>query len=269
MLGPGGQDMIAIDRGANAQFSTADREPGHRRDAAPGNRATILNPAPAQDLSAHDLSCVSVITPNETEAHACLGLGAGERADEEAPGRRLLERGFSLNATRIAGPDRRGLERLCGYVARPALAGGRLRLVDADHLSLALQTPWSDGTRPLLLSPMELLEKLAALVPPPRFYLLRFHGVLAPRARARDRIVPDKAGWRAVGGGRRDERCGLRPSTAPGDPAGAGVFLRPQPMRGLRRAPADRRRPDRSDLDTDLSGGGRAAGDAPAESPAA
>ena len=37
---------------------------------------------------------------------------------------------------------------------------------------------------------MELLEKLAALVPPPRFHLLRYHGVLAPRARARDRIVP-------------------------------------------------------------------------------
>ena len=37
---------------------------------------------------------------------------------------------------------------------------------------------------------MELLEKLAALVPPPRLHLLRYHGVLAPRARARDRIVP-------------------------------------------------------------------------------
>ena len=30
----------------------------------------------------------------------------------------------------------------------------------------------------------------AALVPPPRFHLLHYHGVLAPRARARDLIVP-------------------------------------------------------------------------------
>ena len=37
---------------------------------------------------------------------------------------------------------------------------------------------------------MELLEKLAALVPPPRLHLLRYHGVLAPRARDRGRIVP-------------------------------------------------------------------------------
>ena len=41
---------------------------------------------------------------------------------------------------------------------------------------------------------MDLLEKLAALVPPPRFHLLRYHEVLAPRARDRDRIVPAKPG---------------------------------------------------------------------------
>ena len=40
-------------------------------------------------------------------------------------------------------------------------------------------------------------------------------------------------------------------------------------MRDLWRAPEDRRSPDRSGLDPDLSGGGRAAGDAPAEGPAA
>ena len=39
---------------------------------------------------------------------------------------------------------------------------------------------------------MELLEKLAALVPPPRLHHLRYHGVLAPRARDRGRIVPAK-----------------------------------------------------------------------------
>ena len=73
----------------------------------------------------------------------------------------------------------------------PGRPGGRrLRLADADHLSFALKTSWSDGTSHLLLFPMELLEKLAALVPPPRFHLVRYHGVLAPRAR--DRIVPAK-----------------------------------------------------------------------------
>ena len=43
-----------------------------------------------------------------------------------------------------------------------------------------LKTPWADGTTALLLSPQELLEKLSALVPPPRLHLIRYHGVLAP-----------------------------------------------------------------------------------------
>ena len=42
----------------------------------------------------------------------------------------------------------------------------------------------------LLLSPLELIEKLAALVPPPRLNLIRYHGVLAPNASARNQIVP-------------------------------------------------------------------------------
>ena len=79
----------------------------------------------------------------------------------------FASRGFSLHAaTRIAADKRLGLERLCRYVARPALAAGRLRIIDADQLSFALKTPWSDGTTHLVLSPLELIEKLAALVAP-------------------------------------------------------------------------------------------------------
>ena len=100
-------------------------------------------------------------------------------------------RGFSLHAaTRIAANDRRGLERLCRYVIRPPLASGRLSLLDAQTVSFALKTPWSDGTTHLLLSPEELIEKLAAVVPPPRLNLVRYHGVLAPNAADRKQIVP-------------------------------------------------------------------------------
>ena len=63
-----------------------------------------------------------------------------------------------------------------------------------------------------------------------------------------------QAGCRGLGGGRRGERCLLRPSAALGDPAGAGVFLRPQRMHGLWRSPENHRRPDRSALDPDLKG---------------
>ena len=49
---------------------------------------------------------------------------------------------------------------------------------------------WSDGTYQIVLSPEGLLEKLAALVPPPRLNLVRYHGVLAPNAAHRAQIVP-------------------------------------------------------------------------------
>ncbi len=48
----------------------------------------------------------------------------------------------------------------------------------------------SDGTISILLSPLELIEKLSALVPPPRQNTVRYHGVLAPHAKDRDKIVP-------------------------------------------------------------------------------
>ena len=103
-------------------------------------------------------------------------------------------RGFSLHAaTRVEAEDRQHLERLCRYVARPPLAAGRLKRIDDERLTFALKTPWDDGTTHLILSPMELLEKLASLVPPPRVNLVRYHGVLAPHAKDRDKIVPAKA----------------------------------------------------------------------------
>jgi hypothetical protein len=100
-------------------------------------------------------------------------------------------RGFSLHAaTRVEAGERERLERLCRYVMRPPLAAGRLKVVDDDMLAFTLKTPWSDGTTHLLLSPLELIEKLAALVPRPRLNLVRYHGVLAPNAAGREYIVP-------------------------------------------------------------------------------
>ena len=43
------------------------------------------------------------------------------------------------------------------------------------------------------MSPLEFMQRLAALVPRPRLHLIRFHGVLAPHARLRAAIVPGPA----------------------------------------------------------------------------
>ena len=42
--------------------------------------------------------------------------------------------------------------------------------------------PLPDGRTELRLTPLELIERLAALIPPPRLHRHRYHGVLAPNA---------------------------------------------------------------------------------------
>ncbi|MGH8566326.1 MAG: transposase [Gammaproteobacteria bacterium] len=44
---------------------------------------------------------------------------------------------------------------------------------------LRLKCPYHDGTTHIVMSPLEPMQRLAALVPSPRLHLIRFHGVLA------------------------------------------------------------------------------------------
>ena len=58
------------------------------------------------------------------------------------------------------------------------------------RVQLALRRPDPDGTTHLIFEPLQFIEKLAALVGPPRANLLHYHGYLAPCASWRDKIVP-------------------------------------------------------------------------------
>jgi hypothetical protein len=99
--------------------------------------------------------------------------------------------GFSLHAAvRVEAHDRKRLEQLCRYITRPALSDERIQLSAAGQVELKLKTPWRDGTTHLVMSPLEFMQRLAALVPRPRLHLIRFHGVLAPNAKLRPMVVP-------------------------------------------------------------------------------
>ena len=65
----------------------------------------------------------------------------------------------------------------------------------ADGLiTYRLKKKYRDGTEQLLFSPLELMEKLAALVPKPRAHITRYHGAFAPHSKARSKIVKGKVG---------------------------------------------------------------------------
>jgi len=91
--------------------------------------------------------------------------------------------GFSRHAkVAIEGHDRAGLERLCRYIARPAIASERLSIDPDGRVVYRLRRAWRDGTSAIVFEPLAFLERLAALVPRPRTHLLTYHGVLAPAA---------------------------------------------------------------------------------------
>ena len=90
--------------------------------------------------------------------------------------------------------DRKRLERLCRYILRPAVASERLREREDGRIEYELRRPWRDGTRAVVLEPLELIERLVALVPAPRGHLVRYHGVLAGRARWRRLVARDRGG---------------------------------------------------------------------------
>jgi Putative transposase len=82
------------------------------------------------------------------------------------------------------------LARLIRYTARGAVSLERLEQDAYGDLIYTFTKPWSDGTTGITLSPVELLEKLAALVPLPRVPLVRYGGCLAPQSKVRGVIIP-------------------------------------------------------------------------------
>jgi hypothetical protein len=50
----------------------------------------------------------------------------------------------------------------------------------AGQVRYQLKNAYRDGTTHIVLEPLDLMARLAALVPPPRMHLTRFHGVFAP-----------------------------------------------------------------------------------------
>jgi Putative transposase len=122
-------------------------------------------------------------------------IGAGFGVDGETPtltGPRCASvQGFSLHAnTQVPAHRRDQLERLIRYTARGAVSLERLTQDANGDLVYTFTHPWSDGTTGIRLAPLELLEKLAALVPLPRMHLVRYGGCLAPHSHLRGAIIP-------------------------------------------------------------------------------
>ena len=137
-------------------------------------------------LYAHGVRGRIATGPNTGKRNRTWG-GCGESQEPEPSARRCANvDGFSVHANvSLPAHQRAKLENLCRYMLRPPLAVERLERLASGHLAYRMKTPWRDGTTHVTMSDGELLEKLAALVPAPRFHLVRYFGILASAAKQR------------------------------------------------------------------------------------
>ncbi len=147
-----GADPLQFEAFMNEYGSLATYQLVHLGETiAPALRLRLLDDTAADPL-ADEEPVLAVLTAASVRGLIATGARTGQRLrrvlKDPATGVRtaslcFASRGFSLHAARrIAGRDRRGLERLCRYVARPALASGRLRLLASQRLCFALKTQW-------------------------------------------------------------------------------------------------------------------------------
>ena len=159
---------------------------------------------PTVELLAEDQPLLAGLAATSIHSRIATGhragqevLRRGDRIDPEEMGERAARAdcvaggGFSLHAgVAVPARDRKRLERLCRYVARPPVATERLSRLADTRLLYRLKRRWRDGTTHMVFEAEELLEKLVSLVPPPRAHQVRYHGVLAPCAGQRAAVVP-------------------------------------------------------------------------------
>ncbi len=130
----------------------------------------------------------------DATAHVGLHLGHGGFIESS----RCVNIDRQCIGQRLKHPvDRTGLERLLRYCARPPFAMERLKQRGADlvyrcgkghtHDSEPLQSDKYPGE--LVLTPLELIERIAQLVPPPRTHRHRYYGVLAPNSPLRAAVT--------------------------------------------------------------------------------
>ncbi len=158
----------------------------HAQARSPG---VIFHPATGADADAVAQVQAS-LRRRILRAFVARGLLEGFEAKEMLAYRHS---GFSVDiSVCIAAHDRAGLERLLRYCARPPFALERLRKAGSELVYRCAKQHSEPGGKPhgkrgikvdeITLTPLDLIDRIAALVPPPRTHRHRYFGVLAPNS---------------------------------------------------------------------------------------
>jgi hypothetical protein len=162
--------------------------------------------SPMDELAGHSITYRIAVGPNQGRKAFTLQTLPAWDNDGDGHSDLATAAGFSLHAGVAARANERDkIERLCRYIARPALASSRLSLTREGLVRYAFKTPWRDGTTHVLFEPLDFIARLAALIPRPGVNLTRYHGVLAPNSPLRALVTPARRGKRVHGTAARTE----------------------------------------------------------------
>ena len=103
------------------------------------------------------------------------------------------------------------------------------------RLLYRLRKRWRDGTTEIVFEPHQLLQRLVPLIPAPRAHQVRYHGVFAPCAGWRDRVVPAEPRSSKAS---RYSRCHAGPGEETGPGADEGDGARPTDLKARQRSTA-------------------------------
>jgi len=162
-------------------------------DGEPSTASAIFHPASGIDV---DAVAQVQATLRKRILRGFVARGLLEKADAKDM-LAYQHSGFSVDAgVCIEAHDRAALERLLRYCARPPFSMERLRKEGSDlvyRCAKQRSEPTSDkrGAKvdELHLTPLELIDRIAALVPPPRTHRHRYFGVLAPNSPLRAAVT--------------------------------------------------------------------------------
>ena len=101
-------------------------------------------------------------------------------------------------ATTVDGRDRRRLERVCRYLLRPPFAHDAVEALADGRVRVRFKAPSPGGVAFAEMDVDTFLARLYALVPPPRFHMIRYYGLFSSHHRLRARIIPEPAAGPAV-----------------------------------------------------------------------
>ncbi len=183
------------------------RRHGHLEDQSVEDRS---NEPPAQTAldacAAIAMGRGKVATlPREGEQDA---QGDGEERSDK-PAVAVEHGGFNVHAgVRIEAGDDLGRERLARYGARPPLSLERLRRLPGGRVAYRLKYVTRGRGKHRVMTAMEFMARLSAIICPPRYPLTRYGGVLAPRSKWRRDVVPKPRERRPACDEARSDRSG-------------------------------------------------------------